>query len=89
MQHDMYHLVIIECVIYTFCILIKVYIYMSNLTGEVTGNFDDLFVNGVKYVEIKNNNQLENGAGYITSSGISNAPAFPSTLGTAGQTIKL
>ena len=62
---------------------------MSNLTGEVTGNFDDLFVNGVKYVEITNNNQLENGAGYITSSGISNAPAFPSTLGTAWQTIKL
>ena len=59
------------------------------LTGEDIGDFDELLVNGVKYVEITNNSQLENGAGYITNSGIPNAPPFPSTLGAAGQTIKL
>ena len=62
---------------------------MSNLTGDDTGNFDELFVNGVKFVQITNNNQLINGAGYVTSSGTPNVPAFPSILGTAGQTIKL
>ena len=73
---------LIECAIYTFLYFNKsIYIYMSNLTGEVTGNFDDLFVNGVKYVEIKNNNQLENGAGYITSAGFVLPIASDTTLG--------
>ena len=40
---------------------------MSNLSGEVVGDFDELFVNGDKYIHITNNNQLINGAGFITA----------------------
>ena len=61
---------------------------MSNLSGEVVVDCDELFVNGDKYIHITNNNQLINGAGYVTSSGGTNVPTFP-TIGTQGQIIKL
>ena len=62
---------------------------MSNLSGEIIGNFDELFVNGDKYIHITNNNQLVNGADYITSGDIPSAPSFPSTLGSSGQIVRL
>ena len=69
--------------------LLYIYIYMSNLSGEITGNFDELYVGDNKYIHITNNNQLVNGAGYITSGGSTNVPTFPTSLGTPGQIVKL
>ena len=62
---------------------------MSNLSGETVGEFDELFVGDNKYIHITNNNQLVNGAGYITSGGSTNVPTFPTSLGTPGQIVKL
>ena len=49
---------------------------MSNLSGETVGEFDELFVGDNKYIHITNNNQLINGAGYVTSGGNTNVPTL-------------